>query len=248
MHALADNDYTRAWASVGASLPRPKAILVISAHWYIDGVSVTAMKQPRTIHDFGGFPKELFDVQYNAPGSPELALRIQDLLSPTKVALDYDWGLDHGTWSVLRHMFPNADIPVLQLSLDRHQPSVFHYDCGRRLSSLREEGVLLIGAGNIVHNLGAIKRDSNPKPYDWAQAFITQVRQLIEHRQHAALISYEGLGDAARLSVPTPEHYLPLLYILGTQRDDDVAEIFIDGIDMASISMMSVSVGNQPGQ
>lgn len=243
MNTLADNRYTQAWRSLGLSLPRPKAILAISAHWYVRGVAVTAMAKPKTIHDFGGFPQALFDVRYPAPGSPELAARVQEVLSPLAVAADQSWGLDHGTWSVLVHVFPDADIPVVQLSIDRSQPPSFHYELGRQLAPLRDEGVLIVGSGNVVHNLMAIRREGSDSAYDWAARFEQTVKQHILRREHLPLIAYERLDREALLAVPTPEHYLPLLYVMGTMQEDDASSFPTEGIDMGSLSMLSVAWG-----
>lgn len=240
MYAIEPNPYADHWAALGASLPRPKAILCISAHWYTHGTAVTAMPGPHTIHDFGRFPQALFDVQYPAPGNPALAARVADLLRPVDVALDHAWGLDHGTWSVLLHAFPQADIPVVQLSLDATKPASFHYGIGQRLAPLRDEGVLIIGSGNVVHNLSLVKWQGEQSAFDWAAGFNNFVRDCILKRDHAPLIDYEQLGEAAMLSVPTPDHYLPLLYVLGAMRDDDVLSFPVDGIDMGSLSMLSV--------
>jgi 4,5-DOPA dioxygenase extradiol len=253
MNTLERNRYTDAWRAIGKSVPRPAAILAVSAHWYIRGTAVTAMQMPATIHDFGGFPQALFDYQYPAPGSPALARRVRDLLKPRTVRLDDIWGLDHGTWSVLAHVFPDADIPVVQLSIDAAQPASFHYELGRRLAPLRDEGVLIVGSGNVVHNLGMIKWDSAAPAYDWAVRFNEQVRDCIERRDHPPLIAYEKLGNDARLSVPTPEHYLPLLYVIGLQDKDEPVALAVDGIQNASISMLTVVVGstdasNQPAR
>jgi 4,5-DOPA dioxygenase extradiol len=245
MHAISSNAYTDAWAAIGASLPqRPRAVLAISAHWYVAGTAVTAMDRPRTIHDFGGFPRELFEVRYPAPGDPQFARRVADLLAPVPVALDEHWGLDHGTWSVLSHVFPKADIPVLQLSLDETQTPQFHYELGRRLAPLRDEGVLIAGSGNIVHNLHAYAWGRHDvQPYDWCLRFEQQVRQSIAHGDHQPLIAYETLGRDAMMSAPTPEHYLPLLYVLGARRDGEGVSFPVEGVDGGSISMLSVRVG-----
>lgn len=245
MNALARNPYTDAWNEVGRALPRPRAILAISAHWYIPAVAVTAMEAPRTIHDFGGFPRELFEVQYPAPGSPELAARVAELLRPTAVAQDEQhWGLDHGTWSVLCHVFPEADIPVIQLSIDETKPAAFHYELGSRLGTLRDEGILVIGSGNLIHNLHTYawgKHDVGP--FDWALRFEAAARDLMIAGDHDPLISYEALGRDAVLSAPTPDHYLPLIYILGMQREDDAVSFPVEGFDGGSISMTSVQIG-----
>lgn len=243
MNALEHNRYTDAWRRVGTSLPQPKAILAVSAHWYLRGTAVTAMDRPRTIHDFGGFPRELFEVHYPAPGSPALAERVRELLVPTAVAPDMDWGLDHGTWSVLAHVFPIADVPVVQLSLDATLAPREHYELARRLAPLRDEGILIVGSGNVVHNLGRIQWAEDASPYDWAMRFNTCVCEALLARDHATLIDYPALGADARLSVPTPEHYLPLLYVIAQQTDRDTLSLPVDGIELGSISMLSVAAG-----
>ncbi|ARU32631.1 4,5-DOPA dioxygenase extradiol [Sulfuriferula sp. AH1] len=246
MHAIANDRFTQAWAAIGACLPKPAAILAISAHWHTRGTHVTAMEMPRTIHDFGGFPPALSQVQYPAPGNPALAGHIADLLTPVKVGLDQKWGIDHGTWSVLRHVFPNADIPLLQLSIDATQPPSFHYALGKRLSALRDEGVLIIGSGNIVHNLHAYNWESeSAKPRAATTSFENSVRQLLLAGDHQALIDYAALGADARFAVPTPEHYLPLLYIIALQRDGEQASFPIEGSEGGSISMLTVEI-SQP--
>ena len=244
MNTLERNRYTQAWQGLGRALPRPRAILAISAHWYIGHTAVTAMAQPPTIHDFGGFPEALFQYQYPAPGEPELAARVGDLLAPLPVSLDQsEWGLDHGTWSVLAHLYPEADVPVVQLAIDRSKPHQFHYDLGQRLKPLRDDGVLILGSGNVVHNLRRIKFAPNAPAEDWAVSFEGDVRRALESRHHPALIDYPGLGPAARLAVPTPEHYLPLLYVIGAQDEDESVQIPVDGIDLGTISMLSAVVG-----
>jgi 4,5-DOPA dioxygenase extradiol len=244
MNALARNAYTEGWAAIGASLPEPKAVLCVSAHWYLPGTAVTAMRLPRTIHDFGGFPPELFEVQYPAPGSPELAERIRDLLAPSSIELDQSWGLDHGTWSVLCHVFPEANIPVVQLSIDETQPPGFHYELGSRLAPLRDEGVLIIGSGNLVHNLHAYAWGRHQvEPFEWAVRFETRARELLLKGDHTPLVDYESLGRDAILSAPTPEHFLPLLYIMGLRRKDEQVSFPVEGFDGGSISMLSVRVG-----
>jgi 4,5-DOPA dioxygenase extradiol len=243
MNALENNRHTDAWRAFAASIPKPTAILVISAHWYTRGIGITAMDKPKTIHDFGGFPQALFDMQYPAPGDPVLARRVQELLKPLDAHLDQDWGLDHGAWSILVHLFPDANIPVVQLSIDGTQPPQFHYDVGKQLRALRDEGVLILGSGNVVHNLGMLKRSDQAPAYDWAVSCNDFVRKQIQNRNHAPLINYNSQGEAARLSIPTPEHYLPALYILGLQSDEDQASILTDGIDLSSISMLSFAVG-----
>src|SRR5262245_10943183 len=213
MNTLARNRHTEAWRKLGESVPRPRAILCVSAHWYTHGTGVAAMERPETIHDFYGFPQALFDVQYPAPGDPALAARVRELLAPIDVELDRSWGLDHGTWSVLVHAFPGARIPVVQLSIDGTQPPRFHYELGRCLAPLREDGVLVLGSGNVVHNLRVLRRAGDAPPYDWAVRFNSRVRDALAARAHDALVDYAAGGEDAALSVPTPEHYLPLLYI-----------------------------------
>jgi 4,5-DOPA dioxygenase extradiol len=244
MNALGNNEYGQAWAAIGASLPRPRAVLCISAHWYVPQLAVTAMEKPRTIHDFGGFPRELFAVEYPAPGDPALAREVQELLAPLEVELDDRWGLDHGTWAVLCHAFPNADVPVLQLSIDETRAPHFHYEIGQRLRPLRDAGVLIAGSGDIVHNLHAYAWGRHPvEPYDWAVRFESRVRDLVEAREHAPLIDYASLGKDALLSVPTPEHYLPLLYVLGAAHADDAISFPVEGMDGGSVSMLAVQFG-----
>jgi len=244
MNALEMNAYSRAWGEIGKRLPRPRAILCISAHWYLPQLAVTAMTAPRTIHDFGGFPRELFAVQYPAPGDPALAHEVRQLLAPLDVALDTSWGLDHGTWSVLCHAFPNADVPVVQLSIDDTRAPQFHYEIGQRLRPLRDTGVLIVGSGDIVHNLHAYAWGRHPvEPYDWAARFETKVRELIGAGDHAPLIDYSSHGKDALLSVPTPEHYLPLLYVLGATHADDTIAFPVEGMDGGSVSMLTVQFG-----
>jgi len=241
MNAIRSNTWTRAWSDIGKALPTPTAILSISAHWYVRGVAVTASDAPRTIHDFGGFPDELFACRYPAKGDISLCRRVQQLLAPMNVTFDRSWGLDHGTWSVLYHVFPHADVAVVQLSIDETKPPQFHYELGRKLRQLREEGVLVIGSGDIVHNLHTYAWAGRPaQPYDWAARFDQKTRELIMRRDHTPLIQYESLGNDARLSVPTPEHYLPLLYVLGASTEEDVVSFPVDGIDGGSVSMLAV--------
>ncbi len=243
MNALEQNRYTDAWRQIGTSTPKPKAILCVSAHWYIRGTAVTAMQQPRTIHDFGGFPRELFEVQYPAPGSPELANRVRELLAPVPVQPDQTWGLDHGTWSVLVHVFPGADVPVVQLSIDAGKPAQWHYELAAQLAPLRDEGVLIVGSGNVVHNLGRMQWAEDAKPYDWATHFNEKVRTHLAAREHSPLIDCLSLDSEARLSVPTPEHYLPLLYIIALQGQAETVLLPVDGIEFGSVGMLTVVVG-----
>lgn len=245
LNALQQNAWTRGWTRIGNSIvPRPRAIVCVSAHWYLPATLVTAMTQPRTIHDFGGFPRELYQVQYRAPGAPELAERIQELLAPLPVELDHRWGLDHGTWSVLVHVYPKADVPVVQLSIDETQPASFHFELGKRLAPLRDEEILIMGSGNLVHNLHAYAWGRHtPEPYDWAVRFEEAARALLVTGNFEPLIEYETLGRDAVLSIPTPDHYLPLLYVLGAHRDDDVISFPVTGVDGGSVSMLTVQVG-----
>jgi 4,5-DOPA dioxygenase extradiol len=244
MNAVQRNVYTDAWAAIAKQLPRPRAVLAISAHWYLPGTFVTAMREPRTIHDFGGFPRELYEVEYSAHGDPALARRVQDLLAPTPVGRDHRWGLDHGTWSVLRHLFPLADVPVVQLSIDETQPPKVHYEIGRRLAPLRDEGILIIGSGNIVHNLHAYAWGKHPvDPFDWAVRFEDRARALLLAGDDAPLVDYEALGPDAILAVPTPEHYLPLLYVIAARKEGDQTHFPVQGFDGGSISMLTVQIG-----
>ena len=241
MNALEDNAFTRGWQDAARRIPRPKAILCISAHWETRGVYVGATDNPETIHDFYGFPKPLFDVHYPAPGEPALARRISQLVKSTQVNLDPGRGLDHGAWSVLRIMYPDADIPVIQLSLDTAQPGAFHYALAQELAPLRDEGILILGSGNIVHNL-RLFRFHAPAPSDWAARADEVIRARIESGDHAALADWRGLGADVALGIPTLEHYLPLLYVLALQREGDKVHIFNDTV-ISAISMMSVLIG-----
>jgi 4,5-DOPA dioxygenase extradiol len=244
MNALSRNRYTEAWSAIGTGLPaKPKAILCVSAHWYISKTAVTAQENPPTIHDFGGFPQELYRVQYPAPGSLELAAEVADLLLPDAV-MDTTWGLDHGTWSVLVHMFPDADIPVIQLSIDETKEAAWHYETARNLAPLRDRGVLILGSGNIVHNLHTYswgKHDA--EPYDWALRFEKMVRAALRSDNVESLIAYEKLGRDALLSVPTPDHYLPFLYILAQRKYNEEISFPVEGFDDGSISMTAVQIG-----
>lgn len=244
MNAIEDTAFSSAWSAAATAIPRPKAILCVSAHWETEGTFVTSMKSPKTIHDFYGFPDALYQVQYPAPGSPELAERVRQAASSADVKLDdgYSWGLDHGAWSVLRRMYPGADIPVVQLSLDRTRPPRFHYELGAELAALRNEGVLIIGSGNIVHNLRLLQWNATV-PYPWAAEFDRQAADLIQKGEHDCLIDYQSLGEPARLAIPTNEHYLPLLYILALQQPDEQVSFFADELTLGSISMRSLRIG-----
>ncbi|HEY2824760.1 MAG TPA: 4,5-DOPA dioxygenase extradiol [Gemmatimonadales bacterium] len=244
MNAIETNAYTQAWRAIGEQLGKPRAIVSISAHWYLGATAVTVGPKPRTIHDFGGFPPELYQVQYPAPGDDALGTRLAELLAPVPVTPEVSWGLDHGTWSVLRHMYPKADVPIVQLSLDATQPASFHHALGRALSPLRSERVLILGSGNVVHNLGVYSWDRGPRaPYDWAIRFERVVRETIGAGDHQPLVDYERLGADASWSVPTPEHYLPLLYVLGSRQADEPATFPVSGIEGGSISMLAVQLG-----
>ena len=244
MNAVSRNAYTEAWRLMGTQLPRPRAILCVSAHWFVPQTGVTIGTAPRTIHDFGGFPRELYEVRYPAPGDPDLARRVQEMLAPLPVLLDDSWGLDHGTWSVLCHVYPQADVPVVQLSIDETQPPAFHYEIGRKLAPLRGEGVLIVGSGNLVHNLHAYAWGRHvPEPFDWAVRFEKEVRSLLLAGDHQPLIDYETLGRDALLSIPTPDHYLPLLYVIGSAQKGDAVTFPVEGIDGGSVSMLTVRLG-----
>ncbi len=244
MNAIVQNNYTEEWSRIGKNIPRPKAILCVSAHWYLPFTAVTANLNPRTIHDFGGFPEALYQVQYPAPGSLDLARRVQSLLSPSPVKLDESWGLDHGTWSVLCRVFPEADIPVVQLSIDETKPPQFHYELGKKLAALRSEGVLIMGSGNVVHNLHTYAwGNHNVEPFEWALSFEGTVRRCLQSNDHETLINYEKLGKESLLAAPTPEHYLPLLYVIAAQDQDETVSFPIEGFDGGSISMLTIQIG-----
>ncbi|PZF71453.1 4,5-DOPA dioxygenase extradiol [Taibaiella soli] len=241
MNAILDNPFSRKWTELGKELPRPKAILTISAHWLTRGTHVTAMKMPKTIHDFGGFPKALFDQQYPAPGSPELAKEVQKLVTATEVQEDFEWGLDHGTWSVLKPMFPEADIPVFQLSIDYYKSPQWHYDLAKQLSELRRKGVLIMGSGNIVHNLRMVDFQ-NRTNYDWAAEFDSKIKSFIDSGNHQGIINYDQLGTVAKMAVPTNDHYLPMLYSMALQDKKDEISYFNEQMDVGSISMRSLLI------
>ncbi|HEY9283846.1 MAG TPA: 4,5-DOPA dioxygenase extradiol [Pyrinomonadaceae bacterium] len=245
LNALRQNSWTEGWAAVGSSVPRPRAVLCVSAHWYLPGTFVTASNPPRTIHDFGGFPRELYEVLYPALGSPELTERVRELLAPAvTVGLDHGWGLDHGAWSVLCHAFPAADVPVVQLSIDETLPAAEHYELAKMLAPLRDEGVLVVGSGNLVHNLHAYAWGrAGVEPLDWAVRFEARARELIAAGDHAPLVNYEHSGRDAQLSAPTPDHYLPLLYVLALRGDGDAVTFPVEGFDGGSVSMLTVKIG-----
>lgn len=244
MNAIQENSFTKSLNQLGKSLPRPKAILMISAHWETNGTYVTGMERPKTIHDFGGFPKALFEVQYPAPGAPEIAKNVSHEIKKTSVGIDMSkWGLDHGTWSVLKHIFPNADVPVFQLSLDRTKSMEFHFEIGEKLQFLREQGVMIMGSGNIVHNLREVSWNPGAKPHDWAIEFDEWVKNKIDNKNYTALFKEALNTYAGKLSIPTLEHYLPLLYILGASQENDIITYEYEGIDMASMSMRCFRLG-----
>lgn len=247
MNAIAENEFVQGFRDIGKTIPAPNAILCVSAHWETRGTLVTAMENPATIHDFGGFPKELYEVQYHAPGSPELASQTKAQIKKTDVGLDQKWGLDHGAWSVIRHLYPKADVPVIQMSLDYSRDPQYHYDLMKELSSLRKKGVLIIGSGNMVHNLEMVawdKFDSDNYAYDWAMEASDKMKRFILSGDHKPLINYHNNGRAFDLAIPTPEHYLPLLYALALREEDEDVRLFNDKAVAGSLTMTSVRIGN----
>jgi 4,5-DOPA dioxygenase extradiol len=245
MNAIEENEFVKGFREAAKKIPKPKAILCISAHWETKGTFVTAMQNPPTIHDFGGFPKALFDVQYPAPGSPALAEETRKAIHSTKIELDNNWGLDHGAWSVLKHMYPEANIPVIQMSLDYSRKPQFHYELAIELSALRKSGVLIIGSGNMVHNLGMVAWDKLNQnfAYDWAEEASERMKSAIVSGNHASLINFQTQGRAFDLAIPTPEHFLPLLYILSLKQKDENLDFFNDKALAGSLSMTSVKIG-----
>jgi len=246
MNGILDNQFSQTWQKLGREIARPRAVLVISAHWLTRGTHITAMEAPKTIHDFGGFPQVLFDVQYPAKGNPELAEAASKLITSAHVELNHDWGLDHGTWTVVRHMYPDADIPVLQLSIDYGQPPQYHYDMAKQLAVLRKKGVLIIGSGNMIHNLRMVDWQKLNEPnygFDWAIGMNDIFKQRISDGNHADLINYEKLGYGAKLAIPTPDHYYPLLYSLGLQDSKDSTSFFNDELVGGSLNMTGVKIG-----
>jgi len=245
MNAIEENEFVEGWRSIGKTIPNPVAVLCISAHWETRGTYVTWMKKPKTIHDFGGFPEKLYEVQYPAPGSPDLAMEIKKLVTNTQVGLDEKWGLDHGCWSVVRHLYPNADIPVIQMSMDYYMSPQQHYDLAKELVSFRKKGILIIGSGNMVHNLGMVawnKLNEN-YGYDWALEASDKMKKYILDSDHEQLINYRSQGRAFDMAIPTPDHYLPLLYVLALQDKDDIVSIFNDKPVGGSLTMTSVKIG-----
>lgn len=245
MNAIEENEFVQGFRKTAQTFEKPSAVLCISAHWETRGTHVTAMDFPRTIHDFGGFPKELFEVQYPAPGNPELARETKMLVQKTEVGLDQNWGLDHGAWSVIKHMYPEADIPVIQMSLDYTKPPVWHYELAKELAKLREKGVLIVGSGNMVHNLRRVawdKLNTEEFGYDWAIEASTEMKEFILDRNHQPLIDYSSQGKAFQLAIPTPEHYLPLLYSLALSENNEEIELFNDKAVAGSLTMTSVKI------
>ena len=246
MNAIEDNEFSRTWSETAKRIPTPKAVLCISAHWLTKGTQITAMNHPQTIHDFGGFPQALFDVNYPAPGWPDLAKETASMIQSTNVGLDHDWGLDHGTWSVVKHMYPEANIPVLQLSIDYYQPAQYHYELAKQLLALRKKGVLIIGSGNMVHNLRMVAWDRlNDSEYgfDWALEMNDLFKERIGNGDHQALINYTHLHKSATLAIPTPDHYFPLIYAAALARKQDEVVFFNDKAVGGSLTMTSVQWG-----
>lgn len=242
MNAIEDNEFSKRWLAMGKEIRQPKAVLCISAHWLTKGTHVTAMQQPETIHDFGGFPKALFDVQYPAPGNPALASDVKNLVQSTDVGLNHDWGLDHGSWSVVKQMYPEAKIPVLQLSIDYGKPGQYHFDLAKELAALRMKGVLIIGSGNMVHNLRLVafdKMNVDNYGFDWAHEMNAVFKKNISKRNFSSLINYETLGTGAKLAIPTPDHYYPMIYSLGLIENSDTISFFNDKAVGGSLTMTS---------
>lgn len=245
MNAIEENEFVAGWREAGKSIPKPTAILCVSAHWETRGTYVTAMEKPITIHDFGGFPQKLFDVQYPASGSLEFALETENIVKKTKVGLDYKWGLDHGCWSVVKHLYPDADVPVIQLSLDYYQSPKYHYELANELASLRKKGVLIIGSGNMVHNLRLVNRDKINETeygYDWAIEASEKMKNYILNGDYQQLIDYKSQGKSFELAIPTPEHFLPLLYVLALKEENEKVSLFNDKAVAGSLTMTSVKI------
>lgn len=246
MNGIQNNEFSARWRKMAQDIPTPKAVLVVSAHWLTRGTRITAMDFPQTIHDFGGFPQELFDIQYPAPGSSLIARETKDLVKSISIEEDHDWGLDHGTWTVVRHMYPEADIPVLQLSIDHSKSARYHFELAKELTELRKKGVLIIGSGNMVHNLRMLAWDKIEEPeygYDWALEMNERFKKHILDGDFNPLINFEKLGAEAKLAIPTPEHYFPLLYSLGLKKENDVVSLFNDKAVAGSLTMTSVKIG-----
>jgi 4,5-DOPA dioxygenase extradiol len=245
MNAIEENEFVAGFRNIGKDIPNPKAILVISAHWETRGTFVTAMEKPRTIHDFGGFPQALFDVQYPAPGSPELAKETKELIKKTSVGLNEKWGLDHGAWSVVKHLYPQADVPVIQMSIDYTQNAQYHYDLAKELAALRSKGILIVGSGNMVHNLGVVawdKLNTDNFGYDWAIEASTKMKQFILSNDHKSLINFQSQGKAFDLAIPSPEHYLPMIYSLALKDEKEKITLFNDKAVAGSLTMTSIKI------
>lgn len=245
MNAIEENQFVTGFRNLAQTLPQPNAILCISAHWFTNGLKVTAMEMPRTIHDFGGFPQALFDVQYPAKGSPKLALETQKLLLPTDIELDEEWGLDHGAWSVIKHLYPNANVPVIQLSIDYTKPAQYHFDLAQKLSALRHKGILIVGSGNIIHNLRLVDFhdfDKDDYGYDWAIEVRATINEYLTDGNFQPLIDFEKQSRSFQLAIPTPEHYLPLIYTLGLKGNQEELSLFNDKLLGGSLSMTSVKI------
>jgi 4,5-DOPA dioxygenase extradiol len=245
MNAIEENEFTEGWKSIGKTIPKPAAVLCISAHWETRGTFVTLMEKPKTIHDFGGFPEELYEVQYPAPGNPDLAMEIKNLVTNTQIGLDEKWGLDHGCWSVVRHLYPNADIPVIQMSMDYYMSAQQHYDLANELAIFRNKGILIIGSGNMVHNLGLVdwNKLNDTYGFEWAIEAGEKMKKYILSSDHEQLINYRSQGRAFDLAIPTPDHYLPLLYTMALQDKEDTVYIFNDKPVGGSLTMTSVKIG-----
>ena len=245
MNAIEENDFVKGFRNIAKTLSKPNAILCVSAHWFTNGTFVTAMEKPRTIHDFYGFPPELYAVKYPAEGSPELAKESKQLLNPALVELDEKWGLDHGAWSVIKHFYPNADVPVVQLSIDYTKPAEFHFNLAKQLAALRNKGILIIGSGNIIHNLRLVdfkNFDKKNYGYDWAIEAHEKIDKFITNENFTPLLDYEKLGTAVNLAVPTPDHYFPLMYILGLKQKHETIHLFNDELVAGSLSMTSLLI------
>ncbi|MBL7917783.1 MAG: 4,5-DOPA dioxygenase extradiol, partial [Bacteroidia bacterium] len=248
MNAIEENEFVTGFRNIGKDIPKPKAILVISAHWETRGTYVTAMEKPRTIHDFGGFPQALFDVQYPAPGSPDLAKQTKELIKKTSVGLDEQWGLDHGAWSVVKHLYPLADVPVIQMSIDYTQNAQYHYDLAKELAALRSKGVLIVGSGNMVHNLGMLaweKLNTTDYGFDWAIEASTKMKQFIVNNDHKSLINFQSQGKAFDLAIPSPEHYLPMIYSIALKDEKEKITLFNDKAVAGSLTMTSIKIDKE---
>lgn len=246
MNAIEENEFVQGFRKVGKEIPKPSAVLIVSAHWETKGTFVTAMENPKTIHDFGGFPKELYEVQYPAPGSPELAKETKSIIKKIAIDLDENWGLDHGAWSVVKHMYPNADVPVIEMSLDYSRAPQYHYELAKELGSLRKKGVLIVGSGNMVHNLRMVdwrRLDETDYGYDWAIEASEKMKKYILSGDYKQLLNYESQGKEFDLAIPTPEHYLPLLYTLALKEENEVVRLFNDKAVGGSLTMTSVKIG-----